>query len=970
MRRILSFYILLYMASAYGLRAQTGPGGIERPDGQSHLVLWLEANQITGTDGQTVRIWPDRSGYGHDFKEGNGAIFHRAYQNGQAVLQFSPGSKHYFQRLHTEKLSPRTFTVLAVDNVDAVRGWKAVISDRDEQPVRKQGGYILYSASRRPYNWEFWTGDSTGSGGRWGWGILRTNINTTGQWASQTMEYQPVSRGKKIYINGKLAKTTTHPYTPNKIQPFRIGAGRNERTNPDYFYSGYIGEIIIFDRVLTDAERIIVQNYLAAKYGYALWDNDFYTQDDDSQGNFDFHVAGIGQDISGNAHTASQGTGIVLIDHPSDLDNDEYLFWGENINDATYEMVAIDDETYRLNTLWRVSKRNDLGTVDVHFDENAFSFDSSLLRCASLKLVVSDSEDFAVKRSYPLVNNNGGYTATDVLFNDGDYFNIEYSVDRTVWDGAQWSAGAPGVSRKAVLAAAYDTDTHGDLTACACQVEAGQTLHITDGHFADIRYDITNNGSIIVENQGALVQRDNQSVIDGSGLFRMNKTTQPLAHYYDYVYWSSPLQPGSFTFGQLVPGAWRYYIFDPSLQVAGENPNPAWIQRSAGDPVPPAGRGMAVSAPESFGGGVLHVTFQNGTDPFNNGLIGVPVIINGAGARDGDDWNLIGNPYPSAIDFDLVAQDNPLIQGSYYAWTNCAGLDNQGHHQESGYATYAVGSGGTGACGVSGGRVPDGYIASGQAVMVEANNAGTLYFSNEHRVTGHNDGFINRQEPLDRIWINLSEAGGSFRNQILLGFVRGATDGRDRLFDARNMSGGAAYLYTLIDDDKMNIQGLAPLTGDERRIPAGVYADRIRTLQLSIHRTEGLLDSLPVYVIDRRTGITHDLKQGPYTFQTFEGDDPGRFTFVIGGKALAAGLNDAADLRIYRQGDGLIIRAGKALRDIAVYDLQGRLLTERHHLQERVLFLPVALNRAQIIVVEVHTGDGRRYMQKVAWTGR
>lgn len=967
MRRILSFYILLYLASAYGLRAQTGPGGIERPDGQSHLVLWLEANQITGTDGQTVRIWPDRSGYGHDFKEGNGAIFHRAYQNGQAVLQFYSGSKHYFQRPYTEKLSPRTFTVLAVDNVDAVRGWKAVISDRDEQPVRKQGGYILYSASRRPYNWEFWTGDSTGSGGRWGWGILRTNINTTGQWASQTMEYQPVSRGKKIYINGKLAKTTTHPYTPNKIQPFRIGAGRNERTNPDYFYSGYIGEIIIFDRVLTDAERIIVQNYLAAKYGYALWDNDFYTQDDDSQGNFDFHVAGIGQDISGNAHTASQGTGIVLIDNPSDLDNDEYLFWGENVNDATYEMVAIDDETYRLNTLWRVSKRNDLGTVDVHFDENAFSFDPSLLRCASLKLVVSNSEDFAVKRSYPLVNNNGVYTATDVLFNDGDYFNIEYSVDRTVWDGAQWSAGAPGVSRKAVLAAAYDTDTHGDLTACACQVEAGQTLHITDGHFADIRYDITNNGSIIVENQGALVQRDNQSVIDGSGLFRMNKTTRPLNHYYDYVYWSSPFDAGALTLGDVVPDAWAYYVFYADQQDPTQYPDPGWIRQQANDPWPFAGEGVAISAPRNFNGGSLNVTF-NSRQPFNNAWLPVPIIVNGQGAEGDDDWNLIGNPYPSAIDFDALAQDNPAIQGAYYAWTNCAGLDNQGHHQESGYATYAVGTGGTAACGGTAPQVPDGYIASGQAVMVEGNQNGLLMFKNDYRVTGHNDGFINRQEPLDRIWINLSEADGSFRNQILLGFVRGATDGRDRLFDARNMSGGAAYLYTLIGDDKMNIQGLAPLTGDERRIPAGVYADGIRTLQLSISRTEGLLDSLPVYVIDHRMGITHDLKQGPYTFQTVEGDDPGRFTFVVGGKPLDVEQTVDLSLQIRRYNNGLTIRADRPLQKIELFDLQGRFIAAHDHLHKQQIYIPVSVHSTEILLVRILTGDNHLIIRKVIWS--
>ena len=959
--------LFLFILSGLGLftmlHAQTGPGGIERPDGQSHLVLWLEANQVNADDSTVVTTWPDRSGYGFDFNEGNGAIFRTDAQNGQASFHFNSDDSHYFQRPYTPELSPETFTILVADKVANVGGWKAVISNRDENSRTENMGYILYASSNSPYNWEFWTGDSTTNHS---WYPLKSGVSTVDRWASQTLVYQLGANGKKIYVNALLKGESSDPYTPNRKKPVRIGAGRNEFTNPDYFYSGYIGEIIIFDRVLSDAERIIVQNYLAAKYGYALDDYDYYTQDDDSQGNFDFHVAGIGQDIAGNAHTASQGTGIVLIDNPSDLDNDEYLFWGENINDATYEMVAIDDETYRLNTLWRVSKRNDLGTVDVHFDPAAVS--SPYLPCSSYKLIVSSDENFTNKRVYPFHLENGRYTATGVRFNDGDYFNIELSVDSTVWDGNAWSAGMPTDTLKAVITADFDTDNFGNLTACSCEVKNGQTLHITDGHYADIRYDIQNDGTIIVENTGALVQRENFSFIFGSGLFRMNKTTRPLNHFYDYVYWSSPFDAGALTLGDVVPDAWAYYVFYADQQDPTQYPDPGWIRQQANDPWPFAGEGVAISAPRNFNGGSLDVTF-NSRQPFNNAWLPVPITVNGQGAEGDDDWNLIGNPYPSAIDFDALAQDNPAIQGAYYAWTNCAGLDNQGRHQESGYATYAVGTGGTSACGGTDTQVPDGYIASGQAVMVEGNQHGLLMFKNDYRVTGHNDGFINRQEPLDRIWINLSEADGSFRNQILLGFVRGATDGRDRLFDARNMSGGAAYLYTLIDDDKMNIQGLAPLTGDERRIPAGVYADGIRTLQLSISRTEGQLASLPVYVIDHRRGITHDLKQDPYTFQTVEGDDPGRFSIVVGGKPLSVDDKAKPALHMVRKGNGLLITSNESMRQIDIFDIQGRSLFSIASPGTKHILLPLNLRSPQILVVRVKwSGQGVTAVRKISWT--
>ncbi|NPA46091.1 MAG: LamG domain-containing protein, partial [Chlorobi bacterium] len=394
---IVIFFILFHL----GMHGQTGPGGVGKDDGTSHLVLWLDANTVQASSGSLVNVWPDRSGYGRDFNEGNGAVFYEDVQNGNAAFMFDRSAQHYFQRAHDQALSPYHFTIFAADRVDYTGSWKAVISDRDWYSRDSTAGYILYSRSRRDYEWEFWTGDSTGYG-RWGWGVTRSRVSTAGSWASQTITYQPGNKGKKIFVNGRYRAQSTHPYTPNRVRPIRIGAGRNERTDPDYYFPGYIGEIIIFDRVVSMVERIIVQNYLSAKYGFAMDNNDYFLMDEDTLGNFDYHVAGIGQDINGDSHTASQGTGIILIDNPSDLDNGDYLFWGENTKDASYEMTQVDAETYRLNTLWRVSKRNDLGTVSVHFNETDISFDPSVLHCATLKLVVSANEDFSAKRIYPL----------------------------------------------------------------------------------------------------------------------------------------------------------------------------------------------------------------------------------------------------------------------------------------------------------------------------------------------------------------------------------------------------------------------------------------------------------------------------------------------------------------------------------------------------------------------------------------
>jgi len=65
MKKIHSILMLLLILPFVGV-AQTGPGGVGTADGASSLVLWLDANTITGlNDGDDVSAWTDQSGYGN-----------------------------------------------------------------------------------------------------------------------------------------------------------------------------------------------------------------------------------------------------------------------------------------------------------------------------------------------------------------------------------------------------------------------------------------------------------------------------------------------------------------------------------------------------------------------------------------------------------------------------------------------------------------------------------------------------------------------------------------------------------------------------------------------------------------------------------------------------------------------------------------------------------------------------------------
>src|SRR5690606_36115807 len=170
--------------------------------------------------------------------------------------------------------------------------------------------------------------------------VAYSRIYTTGSWALQNMFYQNPSNQKSLFIDNTTSVTNSQGMDANNTRGFRIGAGRNEQA-ADYFFSGQISEIIMYNAVLNNAERIIVNNYLAAKYGLTLAAaNDIYTMDNPGNRNFDYNVAGIGQANDGSNHTDSQGTGIVRINNPRNLNNNDFLFWGEETKDPTYNFTT------------------------------------------------------------------------------------------------------------------------------------------------------------------------------------------------------------------------------------------------------------------------------------------------------------------------------------------------------------------------------------------------------------------------------------------------------------------------------------------------------------------------------------------------------------------------------------------------------------------------------------------------------
>lgn len=228
---------------------------------------------------------------------------------------------------------------------------------------------------------------------------------------------QALNSRSKIFSEDALIKTNKESSTKitNSNQKVVIGA-----LNEDYraYIEADFGDIIHYNRTLNPAERIIINNYLSAKYNISLGGNDVYKNDNSSNGNFDFEVAGIGRIDASNLHNNSKGSSIIRIFNPSNLDNNEFLMWGHN-NDSLIanEITDIPSSiTARFSRVWRASELNntafaavDVGDIDMEWDLSGLG----AVTASDLRLLIDTDNDGTFADETPI---NGAVNTSGNLF--------------------------------------------------------------------------------------------------------------------------------------------------------------------------------------------------------------------------------------------------------------------------------------------------------------------------------------------------------------------------------------------------------------------------------------------------------------------------------------------------------------------------------------------------------------------------
>lgn len=459
-------------------------------------------------------------------------------------------------------------------------------------------------------------------------------------------------------------------------------------------------------------------------------------------------------------------------------------------------------------------------------------------------------------------NWNSGNTATSNDTNDVSSILDFTDTFIATFTGGSWSlSGSEFVAT--IIDDSFDTSSDGNFETCTCTVNSGNTLNVNSGGTVTVAENIINNGTIFVESGGSVVQTSPNGINSGTNYTVQRNSVSQLEEG-NYTYWSSPLSGSTLS---EVANAQRYFAFIASSQT--------WAAQSSATLMTP-GIGYINTGETSLEYPNNYTAVFSGS-AFNNGNVNVTIGLGTATFAGADNnWNLLGNPYPSALDSELLTAGNTNLNGTIYYWTHST-ADSAGDNLQSDYAMYNA-SGGTG----GGAR----FIASGQGFFIQANAGGTATFTNSMRVSGNNNNFYKTRskkslnDEKDRIWLSLTS--GNIKNQILIGFFEEATDNVDRLYDGLKLNSGASVnFYSILNDNQYGIQGKAALKTNEE-ISLGFESNIKGDFKISIDKFEGALKNSTIYLKDNLLGIQHNLKDSNYNFSVTEtGEFDNRFQLII-----------------------------------------------------------------------------------------
>jgi hypothetical protein len=377
----------------------------------------------------------------------------------------------------------------------------------------------------------------------------------------------------------------------------------------------------------------------------------------------------------------------------------------------------------------------------------------------------------------------------------------------------------------------------------------------------------------------------------------------------------------------------------------------------------------------------------------NNGL------INHSGLQIGiNNINLVGNPYPSALDANEFIGDNlNAITGTLYFWEH---YPSNNTHILAGY------QGGYAARNLVGGvppvspalisglgsslRIPGRYIPVAQGYFVKGNpNGGQVTFQNSQRkfvkensinsneMFRQNNSATNPQNSNDEEIpdnykrLRLGYTGSTnFHRQLLIGFMNeNANDEYNLGYDGEIIDIQPDDSYFQSGSYKLVIQGVGFFNTDAI-YPLTVKSSQTGTVNFMIDGLENFDPNQPIFIYDNSNNSYHDIRLTDYSVTIPDGEISNRFSLRFSNSTLSSNdfENNATFIFFNSTENGIEITNNQELEieEATLFSILGQKINHwKVNSSENSIKLPLKNVETGVYIVKIKTADNNIFNQKV-----
>lgn len=387
----------------------------------------------------------------------------------------------------------------------------------------------------------------------------------------------------------------------------------------------------------------------------------------------------------------------------------------------------------------------------------------------------------------------------------------------------------------------------------------------------------------------------------------------------------------------------------------------SWENVTSGNLIPGKGYVQVATSTPTVTGTTGLLTFSSLT---NSGDVTVGVSRTESGASRG--FNLVGNPYPSYLDWSLVKADAANADISSTIWFR---TKNTGGNYT--FATHNGTSGET-VTGTANTTITK-FIPPMQAFWIRVNenlskssyNSGITFKNTMRSHRDNNENLLKAPRNNERKRMRLQITNGTIADETLVYFDANATNSLDN-YDSQKMFNNISSmpeLYTKVNNEKLVINGLNAIAENSELILGYNYSQKgdlkLKTTELTN------FDNYRVYLLDKVSNIETELStETVYQFASEAGiSNENRLSIVFKTKENANGLDDLLDSNInvfVNSQSRIVINATEKSR-FTVYNAIGQLLTGGKTTDS--VFLTSGLSKGLYIVKIVE--NGKEFTQRV-----